>query len=238
MQHHLVVQECFNSVVRLREAGDDMVCASDVHALLSSTLQRIMGTPAALGLTTQDGADIAFAIVALADEVAMRAGEHVAAMWQYQSLQTKFFDEHSAGDHFYDHLTAVRDSPRGRAPVLFAYYTALALGFEGRLGDAAGRAEIKALMAALRRELEGPKNVLDEPLSPHALAQRHQLAPKRRGVLAADLMLAAMMVGVVLGIAGLRISLAARVQQLEELAGLRVEQVRAQTLGAAGQEAP
>lgn len=238
MQHHLVVQECFNSVVRLREAGDDMVCASDVHALLSSTLQRIIGTPVALGLSDQDGADIAFSIVALADEVAMRAGDHVAAMWQYQSLQTKFFDEHSAGDHFYDRLTAVRETPRGRAPVLFAYYTALALGFEGRLGDAAGRGEIKALMLSLRRELEGPKNVLDEPLSPHALAQRNQLVPRRRGVLAGDLVLAAVVMAVALGIFGLRMTLAARVQQLQELAALRVEQVLAQAPSVAVEGAP
>jgi type VI secretion system protein ImpK len=225
MQHHLVVQECFNSIVRLREAKDDLPCACDVHALLTGALQRMLGAPAALGLAAQDVQDIAFAIVALADEVAMRSGENVADMWQDQKLQTHFFFDHGAGDLFYERLAVLRQNGQGRKAVLFAYYTALALGFEGRLGDAGGRSEIVQLTLELRRMLEGPKQASEYDLSPHALCKRpDQAAPGRRLQPATVWLLFFVVFGGTLWL-GLQTVVRARLQQVVELAQMRGTQV-------------
>jgi len=225
MQHHLVVQECFNSIVRLREAGDDLPCACDVHALLTHALQRMLGAPAALGLPAQDVQDIAFAVVALADEVAMRCGENVADMWQEQKLQTHFFNDHGAGDLFYERLASLQQNSHGRKEALFAYYTALALGFEGRLGDAAGRTEIAQLTLQLRRTLEGPKQASGYDLSPHALCQRPtEAAPSRRLQRATVWLVAFVAVNGMVWL-GLQAVARARLQQVVELAQMRSAQV-------------
>jgi len=225
MQHHLVVQECFNSIVRMREAKDDLPCACDVHALLMGALQRMLEAPAALGLPNQDVKDIAFAIVALADEVAMRCGENVADMWQGQKLQTHFFNDHGAGDLFYERLGVIRQNSPDKKAVLFAYYTALALGFEGRLGDVAGRAEIHQLTHQLRRLLEGPKQASEYDLSPHALVQRPKEAtPSRRLQLATVCLLVFMGLNGAIWL-GLQTVVRARLQQVVELTQMRHGQV-------------
>ncbi len=224
MQHHLVVQDCFNCIVRLREAKDDLPCAFDVHALLMSAMERMLTTPAALGLPTQDVKDIAFVIAALADEVAMRCGENVADMWQGQKLQTQFFNEHGAGDLFYERLHTIRQTA-GNEQVLFAYYTALALGFEGRLGDRAGRAEITILIKELRGILEGQQERSSPyDLSPEALANRPD-ARAAKTVTAPTAVLLTLVAGAVVILLGLQVAVRTRLQQVVELAQMRHAQV-------------
>lgn len=227
MQQHLIVQECFNAVVRLREAKDDLACACDVHALLSGAVQRLIGTPASIGLPSKDAGDIAFAVVALADEVAMRCGDRVADMWQGQKLQTVFFDEHGAGELFFERLSGIQDQKAPKPAVLFAYYTALALGFEGRLCDAAGRAELSAITYALRQSLDGPEQAQVYPLSPHALAQRALHAQPAPRLSKATLCLLLLVVACGVLLAGLQAVMRARLQQLVDLAQMRQSQLAA-----------
>jgi type VI secretion system protein ImpK len=225
MQHHLVVQECFNAVVRLREAGDNASCADDVHSVLTSALQRLLKQPEALDLGPQDAADTAFAIAALADEIAMRAPLAVAERWQHRKLQISFFNEPLAGEVFYERLQQLRQNPQSASNVILAYYTALALGFEGRLGDDAGREQIQSLLASLRQILEGPQSSLKAPLSPYPLAQRSALAPRPKRPRGSTYALLMVLLVVGVAVMGMQVVLRVRVAQVEELATLRATQL-------------
>lgn len=227
MQHHPVVQACFNAILRLRDAGDDGQCADDVHALLSQALARLLQGPQALHLPAGDAAHVGFALAALADEVAMRAPGDVCTGWQSRKLQALHFDEHLAGDHFYDRLAQLQASGDGHEAALFANYTALALGFEGRYGGAAGLAARRVLINQLRQRLEGPGADAGAPLSPYPLALRAAgPAPaEAHGGRAANLALAVFVATAVALATGLQGAARTRLAQVVELAQMRCTQV-------------
>ena len=236
MQHHPVVQECFNAVLRLREAGDDPACADDVHALLTHALGRMLQHPQALRLPHGDAAHIGFALAALADEIAMRAPGDIGPRWQVRKLQTLHFAEHLAGEHFYDRLAQIQASGDGHEAALFANYTALALGFEGRHGGAAGLGARRALIVQLRQRLEGPSLGLGAPLSPYPLAQRaaglpaaHAHAGRAANAALGLWAMTALLVGLsLLGAAQTRL------RQVVEVAQMRCAQVAVDVDAAAG----
>jgi type VI secretion system protein ImpK len=109
--------------------------------------------------------DITYAICALADEVALNAGEPLASGWMGHLLQFHYFRENTAGDGFFQRLETIRRDPR-RREVLRVYALCLWFGFQGRYRVRGGELELMNLGESLQREV-GPRPSEIEALSPH-----------------------------------------------------------------------
>jgi type VI secretion system protein ImpK len=119
------------------------------------------------GLSTQDADDLAYAIVALADEIAMGKPEPMRGFWMGQPLQLAFFNETLAGEGFFNRLQEIRRDSR-RAEVLRVYYQCLLLGFQGKYSMRGGDLELMKLTDQLRPEVQRRMDVPAE-LSPHGV---------------------------------------------------------------------
>lgn len=245
MQQQAIVQACFNAIVQLRDPGCTSPCADDVHELLTHALtpwlQQAPG--GARHIEHDDGApraaeaaDSAYAIVALADELALRGAPEVARAWQPRMLQAQLFGEWAAGEGFFVRLEGVRAGGRARRETLSIYYTALALGFEGRMGTGDDRHALAQLIAAVRTELCGPE-LDDAPLSPHPLALRADAATGAAHEMAGRKMWGAWLALVVASGAMVLAAQGAqhvRAQQVAQLAAMRALQTEAVPAGPEG----
>jgi type VI secretion system protein ImpK len=110
--------------------------------------------------------DIAYALVALADEVALSRSEALRQFWVGQQLQLHYFQENVAGEGFFTRLEGLRRDPR-RHEVLRVYYLALLFGFQGRYRVRGGELELMNLADDLSRELARGRRFEEEALSPH-----------------------------------------------------------------------
>lgn len=165
--HVNVPQACFDAVLKLSQPQSPTEFGI-LYAQLKASVDQLLHHPAAAGLTAQQARDIAYAIVALADEKALEASPELAAFWLPRRLQLHYFDDNMAGEGFFTRLDALRQKPTHHA-TLQAYYLALALGFEGRYGRSGGGAEIVALMASLRQTLVAQATLRPEALSSHGV---------------------------------------------------------------------
>jgi type VI secretion system protein ImpK len=158
--------ECFTAIVQLRQLDDaSLPPAEAVHRRLRSFVDAMMTRAAQAGFAREDVDDIAYALVALADEVAA-SKEPLRALWASQPLQLLYFHENVAGENFFTRLEAVRRDPR-RREALRAYALALLLGFQGRFRVRGGELELLSLTEDLQRELGRGRGVDVETLSPH-----------------------------------------------------------------------
>ncbi|PRQ03605.1 hypothetical protein ENSA5_14080 [Enhygromyxa salina] len=115
-----------------------------------------------------DVTDMAYAVVALADELALHKGGAIRDFWMQRPLQLHYFNENLAGEGFFHRLNAVMSDP-GRVEILRIYYVCLLLGFQGQYAIRGGELEldtiIRRVKEALRNELkEQPLSV--QPLRP------------------------------------------------------------------------
>ena len=116
---------------------------------------------------------MAYAIVALCDEIAMGKPEPMRGYWMSRPLQLHFFQENLAGDGFFNRLEEIRRDTR-RLDVLRVYYQCLLLGFQGKYAMRGGEIELLRIVDSIRpevnRHIEVPDNLSpageapDEPL--------------------------------------------------------------------------
>src|ERR1043165_3952206 len=102
------------------------------------------------GMPERDANDIAYAIVALCDEIAVDKPEPMHSFWIGKQLQYKFFDDQLAGEGFFNRLQELRRDGR-RADVLRVYYQCLLLGFQGKYSIRGGAAAAEPLVRASKR---------------------------------------------------------------------------------------
>jgi type VI secretion system protein ImpK len=178
------VRACFNAVNQLRALGPDTDRGTHqrLHARIVDLIDRLQDDRK-LELSDRDARDVAYALVALADEIGVgqagRAGPETAAQslpgdafWRANLLQMRFFDENIAGENFFRRLETLRRDHR-RVPVLRVYYLCLLFGFQGiyvgreaselrRLTESVGRelAEALALGAELSPDGERPDEAM------------------------------------------------------------------------------
>jgi type VI secretion system protein ImpK len=107
---------------------------------------------------------MAYALVALADEMALGMSESVRRYWMANMLQLRYFNENVAGEGFFQKLDAIRRDPR-RTDVLQVYYLCLLLGFQGRYAVRGGEIELLNVIEVLRTEIAQALDIPDE-LSP------------------------------------------------------------------------
>jgi type VI secretion system protein ImpK len=154
---------CFNAINQLRALGPscDEATRTRLHARIADLVERLQDDRQ-LELSDRDARDMAYALVALADEIGVglseRPGNETAALaaagagfWRANLLQMKFFDENTAGEGFFGRLENLRRDHR-RVPVLRVYYLCLLFGFQGRyVGREAS--ELRRLTESVGREL-------------------------------------------------------------------------------------
>lgn len=161
-----VVKDCLDAVVQLRSTDPAALPAPELlHHRLQAFVEEMLRRAADEGFSHEDAQDIAYAVVAFIDEVALTKGNAVRQHWQTGPLQMHFFNENVAGDGFFARLKELRGDSN-RAEVLHAYYLCLTLGFQGRYRVRGGELELATILDALAKELGRRREHDEETLSP------------------------------------------------------------------------
>jgi len=148
-----ITSECFIALSQLRELDGGEIAPQTVHARLKGFVDALRDRARESGLSGREADDIAYAVVALIDEIAMGKGEPLRGTWMSQPLQLVFFNETLAGEGFFKRLAEIRRDPR-RADTLRIYYQCLLFGFQGQYSIRGGDLELMRLMDSLRPEVE------------------------------------------------------------------------------------
>jgi len=162
-----VTKDCFNAVLQLQQADPAALPApEEVHHRFRGAVDDLLVRASSAGFSHADAQDIAYALVALVDEVVLtRGSEALRDFWGGQLLQLHYFQENVAGEAFFTRLAALQRDPR-RAEVLRAYHLALLFGFQGRYRVRGGELELASLTESVGRALQRGREE-DEVLSPH-----------------------------------------------------------------------
>jgi type VI secretion system protein ImpK len=221
-----LTRDCFGAVIQLRRMAasgatiDPQLLYQRLCWFVDTMIQR--AREAQVG--ADDLGDIVYAIVALADEVALSVPGAVQQFWMYNLLQLRYFNENLAGENFYRRLETLRADPR-RYPILRIYYLCLLFGFQGRYRVRGGEIELSQLVETLRLDLARHKIIEEEVLAPHGGRPQQEGSLVRRNLPVLGLAIAAVVVAVGLNLA-LHVSLGSRtddvVERIQKLANQRV----------------
>ncbi len=159
-----ITAECFNALRQLRELEGPIRSPETIHERLCSFIEAMREKARELGMPQRDADDIAYAIVALADEIAMGKPEPLRGFWMNRLLQLQFFNESLAGEGFFTRLQQIRRDGR-RQDVLRVYYQCLLFGLQGKYTIRGGELELMKMIDTLRPEVERTIEV-PEVLSP------------------------------------------------------------------------
>ncbi len=196
---HEVLGPCVDSLIQLRQAAPETLPPADqVRTQVAGLVDDLLERAAQAGFAHGECQDIAYAVVALADEIAMGKSEEFRLGWLRQLLQLQYFNENTAGDGFFERLQELRADPQ-RADVLRAYHLCLMLGFKGRYRVRGGEMELMRLGEDLGRRAPPP-----ELLSPHIARAAPAPSARRWPLLAAA---AAVLASALLFYAGLKLAL-------------------------------
>jgi type VI secretion system protein ImpK len=159
-----ITAECFNALRQLRELDGPIRSPETIHERLSGFIEAMREKARDAGMPQRDADDIAYAIVALADEIALGKAEPLRGYWMNHLLQLQFFNEALAGEGFFTRLQQIRRDGR-RPDVLRVYYQCLLFGLQGKYSIRGGELELMKMIDALRPEVE--RNIdVPEQLSP------------------------------------------------------------------------
>ena len=147
-----ITSECFNALTQLRELDGPIVSPEQIHARLCGFVDALRERARDQGMSQRDADDTAYAIVALADEIAMVKPEPLGTYWMSQPLQLKYFNENQAGEGFFRKIAELQKDAR-RFDVLRIYYQCLLFGFQGRYSMRGGDLELMRIIDGLRPEI-------------------------------------------------------------------------------------
>ncbi len=156
--------ECFGAIARLRELDGPVPSPETVHARMRGFFEALKNRAHTHGIPDKDTNDIIYALVALADEVAINTPEPLRSYWMNQPLQLHYFGENVAGEGFFTRLQALLSDGR-RIEVLRVYHLCLLLGFQGKYGFPGGESELSRITEGVRNLLERHLEIPEE-LSP------------------------------------------------------------------------
>ncbi|HVR63530.1 MAG TPA: DotU family type IV/VI secretion system protein [Polyangia bacterium] len=159
-----ITAECFNALSQFRELEGPIAAPEMIHDRLRGYVESMREKAREQGMPQRDADDIAYAIVALVDEIAMGKPEPMRSHWMTRPLQLLFFNETLAGEGFFQRLQDVRRDTR-RVDVLRVYYQCLLFGFQGKYSMRGGEIELIKIADSLRPEIERNIDVPDR-LSP------------------------------------------------------------------------
>jgi type VI secretion system protein ImpK len=211
-----ITKDCFNAIAQARDAEEgSLPSPEELHARLRQYVDELLRRGAAEGLGREEAMDVAYPVVALADEVILsRSSDALRTFWSSQPLQLHYFQENVAGEQLFVRLDAIRKDPR-RSELLRAYHLALLFGFQGRYRVRGGELELMSLVDGLARDLARGRKHDVEVLSP--AGDRPAESIGRAGRAGPLLWIAggALVLSLVLYL-GLRVSLAAGTSAVED----------------------
>lgn len=189
-----------------------------LHRRMKAFIDDLMKRAGAAGFNQADTQDMAYAVVALADEVALGLSEPLRDYWMAHLLQFQFFKENQAGEGFFERLKQVRGDPN-RAPVLLVYYLVLSFGFQGKHGVRGGELELMALQEDLAKDLERslPRGFEEDVLSEHGARPPEASAAVKQSKWLLALSAGAVALALVLFV-GLRVTLSSAVSNVSKVA--------------------
>lgn len=206
-----LTSDVFNFLIQLRRLdAAQQPPPESVQQRLRSLIDTMRQRGTQLGVAQEDVLEITYAIIALADEVAIYAGGNLRQFWMSRPLQLQYFNENQAGENFFVRVQALRTDPR-RIDVVRVYYMCLVLGFQGRYRVRGGEAELAAIMDHLAGDLSRAGLLGPELLSVHGDRPAGEVRTRSRADLpVVGLAAAAVVISLVLYV-GLRISLSGEV---------------------------
>lgn len=176
-----VTAECFNALIQLRQIGEQGHLAPEMfHQRLISFIDGVFMKGRQAGMQEHDVQDIAYALVALADELAMRQPGGIRDVWLQNPLQLHYFNENVAGEGFFYRLEFLIRDP-SRLEVLRVYYQCLLFGFLGKYAIRGGELELAAVTRRAQDALAGL--LRPEPLSTRHLRPKERINRQRQGYL-------------------------------------------------------
>lgn len=192
-------KDCFDAAIQLRGSEASAVPPPEtLHHRLRGVVDETLRRAAVLGFSHQDAQDMAYALVALIDEVVLGRPEEYRQFWM--PLQLHYFNENVAGDGFFARLNTVRKDPH-RHEVLQVYYLCMLFGFQGRYRIRGGELELMTLIDTVQKDLERARPFDFDVLSPHGDRPTESLLSKRKkasmvGISAGALAVAVLFYGV------------------------------------------
>jgi type VI secretion system protein ImpK len=148
-----ITSECFIGVGQLRQLEESSVSPELIHDRLKGFVEKMRARAQEQGFSGRDTDDMAYAIVAMADELAMGKPDPLRGYWMGRPLQLVLFNDTLAGEGFFTRLEEARRDPR-RADVVRVYYQCLLLGFQGKYAIRGGDLELMRLLDAIKPEIE------------------------------------------------------------------------------------
>jgi type VI secretion system protein ImpK len=176
-----LTKDCFNALFQVRQLDEASLPPPEIlHQRLRGFVDALFQRAAQAGFSSEEVNDIAYAVVALADEIAVSKSDRYRQYWLPNLLQLHYFHENVAGVAFFTRLEGIRKDPR-RNDVLRVYYLVLAFGFRGKHAVRGGELELLNLTEALHRELSRGRRFESEVLSPQGERPQEALALSGRG---------------------------------------------------------
>lgn len=173
-----VTKDCFNAVSQLaRLTGGERLRPDLIHARMRGFLDELGQRAREAGFAERDTGMIAYALVALVDEVVMSKGGALRDFWATQQLQLVYFKENLAGEHFFRHLEKARQAEQ--LDVLRVYYLCLSFGFKGRYAVRGGDVPLSDLTESVRTQLFRGLS-MPEVLAPNGLRPEEGLLDATR----------------------------------------------------------
>jgi len=173
-------KDCFDVIIQLRQAEAATVPPPEILShRLRGVVDEVRRRATALGFSHQDEQDMAYALVALLDELVLGKSEPYRHFWMSNPLQLHYFNENVAGDGFFNRLNAIRKDPH-RTEVLRIYYICLLFGFQGHFRIRGGELELLTLIDTVKKELERASPFDFDVLSPHGERPSERLASAKR----------------------------------------------------------
>lgn len=160
--------DCFNFLIQLRRTDPGAQPPPEaVQQRMRSLIENMQRRGLDMNMSREDILEMSYAIVALADEIAIYYGSPaLRQFWLSRPLQLALFQTNTAGDDFYLRLEALRQDAR-RVEVVRVYYMCLVLGFQGKYRVQGGEAQLQAIIERLASDL-GKANLFGpEQLSQH-----------------------------------------------------------------------
>jgi len=153
-----LASECFSAIGRLRAIDEPVASPEAVQVQLRSLVDSFKEQARKAGVPDKDAQDSAYALVALMDEVALRAPEPLRGYWMNQPLQLHFFGENLAGEGFFTRLDSLLADGH-RLAVLHVYQLCLLFGFQGKYGLPGGEVELMRLGETVRTQVQRNQHV-------------------------------------------------------------------------------
>ncbi len=221
-----LTRDCLGAVIQLRRmaVAGAAIDPPLTHQRLCSFIDSMIQRGRAQSVAPEDLGDLVYAIVALADEIALSAAGAAQQYWMYNLLQFRYFNENLAGENFYRRLETLRADPR-RYPILRIYYVCLSFGFQGRYRVRGGEIELSQLIETLRLDLARYKLLEEETLAPHGGRPAQEGSLVRRNLPIVWLSIAAIVAALGINFA-LHLSLGSKtsdvVERIQKLANQKV----------------